>query len=290
MKQKNTILILLIVFTITLSAIIISMAKGIINSNIIESNDDNVFVESDTIEDLFIDDYYSTWVNMGNLEIYECTSGLIEFDYDAINTFVSEKLSLSMPNLYVKVGSYVKEGMVLYSIDGTDYKSEIDGLILSIHQNEYLYIKILDFNKSYIKTNINSLNQNYITDNTKIILINPIDMSESKSTLIEIIPYTFDNKINIKVSNPFELFEMTNIDIKIIYDVLENVIYTEKKFLQYDMAQKKWYVQVLNNGRITERVVQLKYSNDTYAQLINCDDLIGQAIYKLKYDNSLEDD
>lgn len=284
MKRKVCLISILFVIVTTFTVLIILNANNMDVNNLKPSYvSENVDEGSESPVNL--DDYNSTWINFGKFEISENVIGNVQLYNNAI-----KKLTLKeqeKPVFHVGTGSYLKKGMLLYTCEGMEYYSETSGRVLGITQGNSIALDILDYTKSYLSANLQSKYQNYINESMTIIIENPFEVGKSKkSQLVEINPRLKEDSINVKIKNPFELLGATKVNIKIIYEEIGKVVYADKSFLKFDKVNSKWYVKILENNEITNHYVEIGASNDEFYQLINCDDLIGREIYKLKFENS----
>lgn len=277
MKKSTAgfIIVLLVVLTV-LSAMTIFIATGLFDKYTVE--EPNISVVGD-IKDIYVE----FPIQKGNIEVYADLKGTIAYSNGITDISTDE---LETAEIICRVGDdAVKGETILYTSGKNEYKSPVDGKILSINDNN---IQILDYNTSYISVNIPSQYQSDINyKNTITATFN----DESVDLLIDSISSTISQDVfEVLLSNPFHALDGTEVDIHIPFETKENVILVNKLCIHED-TDGRIYLNILSdNGTVSKTYVEVGVENAAVIEIKNSDDLNGKTAVLTKEESLLKGD
>ena len=114
-----------------------------------------------------------------------------------------------------KLRDRVSKDDVIFTINSKEYKSEIDGIVIDIvNENEYVSVSILDYEALYIESGINYVYVDKLRIGQKIDVSesNPLASKETHKEIVENIGYEIaDNMIEVMLSNNIHYLPGTSV-------------------------------------------------------------------------------
>lgn len=220
-------------------------------------------------------EYVNYVVAKGTLEIAGTLDGIVidENDNSYIECSVSKAGEI---NFLHSIGEYLKKGEVICTVGSEKITMPDDGKIIGITDSEKeVIVGIYDYSNSKIYVNIPEEYQNNINYKSEIIYVD--GEKEEYLKILKIIPEIIDGCFTIELENKFEMFNGTHLDLSIVYDKFEEVVYVPNGFIMTDSQDKKYVI--VNDGIEYKTVyVDTGIENGKYSELLNADFLVGKTI------------
>lgn len=195
----------------------------------------------------------------------DCLENNIKLKGVVVNKRGEENYSLSSEvgkyeNVHIncKLRDRVSKDDVIFTINSKEYKSEIDGIVIDIvNENEYVSVSILDYEALYIESGINYVYVDKLRIGQKIDVSesNPLASKETHKEIVENIGYEIeDNMIEVMLSNNIHYLPGTSVELEFKYMDEIEACYVLKQMILEDASGK--YVYVESDGIREKRTIE----------------------------------
>ncbi len=237
MKKTGIAIVAILMLLLCCSVIVALMATGII-----QKGDNNKYLIKSNEELPRYD--VGTPLASGEVDITEEIEGFVIAPENSTVSFKLEDVSENF-NLLVKVGEYVEEGEMLYiDNNGNNILAPHNLSVTKIDLNNGFLMEVYIYKDLVISLDIKAKYQRNIAD---IEFTTNYEGEIKELNLVEIYSDVNDDRVNVILNCPFDVYQNTKMDVLVKYDTLEGLTLISEEFV-FVSEDGRPYIHVVEEG------------------------------------------